>query len=318
MPDLSIPALARLGAGPLALARPSAARDFLLLAEEHARRVVSGQRDPRAAGQADFAHALRSEALRKPRSEGGARQAQMIARETKPWAQRGAVAVIPVSGLLLKDYPWIGDSWATGYVQLRWQIREALADPAVGGIALWIDSPGGYVSGLFELTAFIREAREIKPVAAIVDGVAASAGYAIAAAASTVATGRFGIVGSIGVMAVHWDFSRALDEFGVVPTLLFAGKHKVDGNSLQPLPDEVKARWLAEMEEMRRVFADDVAAGRGAAMDAAAALATEAAVYSGPSGAAEAKRIGLVDEVMPPDEALDAFVDHLSGAAGEP
>lgn len=293
MADFDLPALARLGTGPLALAGRSPGRDWLTWAEERARRASRGERDDRAASQASFADG-----------------------RGKPWAQRGAVAVIPVTGLLMKDWPWIGDSWATGYVQLRWQVAEAMADASVAGVALWIDSPGGYVDGLFELTAFLREARDAKPLAAIVDGVAASAGYAIAASATSLAMGRFGLVGSIGVMTVHWDFSKALDAFGIVPTLLFAGKHKVEGNPFQPLPDEVRERWQAELEEFRRVFAEDVAAGRNGAIDAAGALATEAAVYHGPSGSATAKTLGLVDEVASPDDALAAFVDHLTAAGG--
>lgn len=293
----AIPALARLGAGFLAMPSRQADRDWLMFAEERASRVLTGTRSPSAVAEAQAASVVE-------------------AGEERPWRQMGPVAVIPVTGLLMKDYRWIGDTWATGYAQLRWQVDLAISDQSVGAVVLWIDSPGGYVDGLFDFTSYLREARAEKPVFGIVDGTCASAAYAIGASTQSLSAGRFGCVGSVGVMAVHWDFSQALDKFGVVPTLLFAGKHKVEGNPFQPLPDEVRDRWLSEMEELRVIFADDVAAGRNGAIDAAAALKTEAAIYASPSRIDAAKEIGLIDQVMSPDAALAAVVDHFSAQGG--
>ncbi|MEM7422082.1 MAG: S49 family peptidase [Pseudomonadota bacterium] len=291
------PALARLGAGQLALARSDAAgTDWLVWADERASRVL----DRDSGGGVPVAKA----------------HASYIEHEIAPYEMLDGVAIIPVRGLLVKDHPFIGSCWATGYAQIRWQISLALADDRVGSIVLWIETGGGYVDGLFDLTPWIREAREIKPIYSIVDGCACSAGYAIAATAHSIVCGAHAAIGSIGVLCVHWDFSKLLDEWGVHPTLLFAGAHKVDGNPFQPLPDEVATTIRGELEEMRQVFAADVAAGRNGALTVEAALGTEAQVYGTPSRVETALTIGLIDAIATPDEALSTLVDHQSAMSG--
>ena len=99
------------------------------------------------------------------------------------------------------------------------------------------------------------------------------------------------------------DLSGQLSDAGVTVTLIHSGAHKVDGNPYVPLPDPVRARIQAEIDSIRTLFAQTVAAGRGRRMNAAAALATEAECYRG----AEAVAAGLADEVSDPPSAFAAF-----------
>jgi len=320
------PALARLGAGALALADPRAGADWVAWAEDRAERVLKVETyiarhnalaymeapdaDPRSLADAVQVLAL---------PDGLPMQAaQFRAGEDgwKPYVVADGVAVVPVRGLLVKELGWIGSSWATGYAELRWQIETALADPEVRGVALWIDSGGGFVAGLIETGRWLRQAREHKPIAAVIDGAACSAAYWLAAQADSIAAPEDGCVGSIGVYAVHWSFAKAIEEMGARPTIIRAGAHKAEGNELEDLPAEVQARWQAAIDETRQVFAEEVAAGRGARLDASGALATEALAYTGRSQMAEALRLGLVDAVAPAEEALAAFTASLAAARG--
>jgi ClpP class serine protease len=90
-------------------------------------------------------------------------------------------------------------------------------------------------------------------------------------------------------------------------TLIHAGAHKVDGNPYEPLPESVRDELEAEVEQLRGLFAETVAAGRPR-VSAAAALATEAQVFRGPAAVAA----GLADEVRDLRSAFDAFVRHVS------
>ena len=72
-----------------------------------------------------------------------------------------------------------------------------------------------------------------------------------------------GAVGSIGVVALHTDMSGALDQKGIAVTLIHAGSHKVDANPYQPLPEAVHNQMQRELEVVRLLFAETVAAGRG-------------------------------------------------------
>ena len=115
-----------------------------------------------------------------------------------------------------------------------------------------------------------------------------------------------GGVGSIGAVRVHLEISSALEQMGITPTLIYSGKHKVDGNAVEPLPENVREDFQATIDELRDLFARTVERGRASAgMDAAAALATEAYSYERPSMIEEARRIGLIDAVLNPDEAFE-------------
>lgn len=231
--------------------------------------------------------------------------------ERKVYQLVDGVAVIPVQGTLVSKLGTLDPySGMTGYDGLRVKLAEAVADEDAVGILLDIESPGGEAhSSLLELAADIAAARAVKPVWASCSDYAYSAAYWLAAQADRLLVPETGGVGSVGVVWMHADWSQALESEGVTVTLVHAGAHKVDGNPYQPLAAEVQARILAECEDLRLIFAQAVALGRR--IDVSAMLATEAECFS----AAEAVSRGLADAVAGPDQALSAFINHLSGAA---
>lgn len=228
------------------------------------------------------------------------------------YAVSDGVALIGVYGLLVDELPYHGASFATGYNGIRLAAMAALDDPAVKALALVTDSGGGMVAGCFELVEWLRGAALAarKPLVAIVRHWAASAAYAIACAADSIACPLTGGVGSIGVVRMHIAIGRALDDMGVDVTLVHAGAHKVDGHPFAALPDPVRAEWQEDVEAYRRLFADQVARGRP--MDVEAALATEARFYEGPSQLPEALRLGLLDAIVNPDDALAMLAAHVN------
>ncbi|MGA0543212.1 S49 family peptidase [Neotabrizicola sp. VNH66] len=222
----------------------------------------------------------------------------------QPFAIVDGIAVIEIAGTLVHRGAWIGQSSGlTSYEGIAAQLQAAVADPAIRGIALDIDSFGGEVAGAFDLADRIRAARAQKPVQAFVADHALSAAYALASQADRVILPRTGAVGSIGVVAMHSDMSGALDQKGIAVTLIHAGARKVDANPYQPLPEAVRARIAGELEDLRQLFAETVAEGRGRRLDTLRALGTAAAVFRGEA----AVFAGLADEVADPVTAFRAF-----------
>lgn len=222
----------------------------------------------------------------------------------QPFAVVDGIAVIEIAGTLVHRGAWIGQSSGlTSYEGIAAQLQAALADPAIRGIALDIDSFGGEVAGAFDLADRIRAARQVKPVHAFVADHALSAAYALASQADRIILPRTGAVGSIGVVAMHSDMSGALDQKGIAVTLIHAGARKVDANPYQPLPEAVRGRIAGELEDLRQLFAETVAEGRGRRLDTSQALGTEAAVFRGEA----AVFAGLADEVADPVTAFRAF-----------
>jgi ClpP class serine protease len=219
------------------------------------------------------------------------------------------IAVIVISGVLIHRGGWIGQSSGqTSYEGIAAQIDAAASDSSVRGLALEIDSFGGEVAGVFDLADRIRAVRASKPVWAFVAEHAFSAGYALASQANRILLPRTGAVGSIGVVVMHADLSGQLDQDGMRVTLIHSGSHKVDGNPYEPLPAAVQDDIQREIDVLRFLFAETVAAGRAGRLSQEAALATEAASFRG----ADAVAAGLADEVIDMQRGFAAFQQRVA------
>lgn len=217
------------------------------------------------------------------------------------------IAVIPVQGTLVKRT--LGLEAASGlmsYADIGSMLDAAVCDPAVRGILLDVDSPGGETGGVFELSEAVRAASTIKPVWAVANDSAFSAAYAIACSAQRLIATRTGGVGSIGVIALHVDQSVADAQDGVRYTAITAGARKNDYSPHEPLSTEAQTRLQTEVNRLHDLFVAHVAAMRGITEDTV--RATEAGLYFGPEGVAA----GLVDSIMSFDEALSEFTTFLT------
>lgn len=210
----------------------------------------------------------------------------------------GVAVISAMGGLVHRTRLEADSSLLIGYNDLAADLEDALAKSEVHAIALVLDSPGGEVSGAFELAERIYAARGSKPIVAVADGMAASAAYLAASAADEVVLSATSYVGSIGVVMRHVDFSRALANEGISVSHIFAGDHKVDGNPYQPLPDAVRANLQADIEGLYQMFIQAVAQHRD--MTEQAVRDTRASVYRGVAGVAArlADRIGTADAVI--------------------
>ena len=216
------------------------------------------------------------------------------------------VALIEIAGTLTHRLGCIRPySGQTGYDGIRLAFLSALGDPEVRAIALDINSPGGEVAGCFDLADTIRAARGLKPIWGILNEAAYSAAYALASACDHITVPRTGGAGSVGVIVMHVDMSRALEGSGVAVTLLTYGDRKADGNEFEPLAKAARTRFQAEIDTMGELFVATVARNRG--IDAAAVRAQQAATFLGSA----AVTAGLADAVMAPDQALAALVETL-------
>ena len=127
-----------------------------------------------------------------------------------------SVAVLPLFGTIFPRANMMTDmSGATSAENFAKNFSQLLDDPSVDAIVLDVDSPGGQVGGVNELSKQIFEARGKKPIVAVANHFMASAAYWIGSAADELVVTPSGEVGSIGVFAVHEDISAALTQAGI-------------------------------------------------------------------------------------------------------
>jgi capsid assembly protease len=219
----------------------------------------------------------------------------------KPYVvTESGVAVLPITGTLVHRGSGMDAlSGLQSYTSLERQIDMAATDPDVRGIFLEIDSPGGQAAGSFALGEKLRTVD--KPKVAHVNEMALSGGYLLAAAADKIVMAPTGRVGSIGVIALHQDRSKANAKAGIHYTAIYAGAKKADGSPHAPLTDSAKQAMQENVNSLYEHFVSYVAQMRG--IDQADVRAQEAGIFSGQM----ALDNGLADEIKGFNEALAAF-----------
>jgi signal peptide peptidase SppA len=190
------------------------------------------------------------------------------------------IAVLNITGPLVdRPQPGLCDDGPLSYEAIRDAFDTSMSDDNVSAIVLRMRSPGGMVDGCFDLTDHIHASRGTKPIVAVVDNMAYSAGYAIAAACDQIWVSRTGGVGSVGVYGYHLDQTAFNEQMGVKITLIYAGDHKVEMSPHVQLSEGAQAREQAIVDDMYGMFTTAVAKYRG--MKQSAVVATKADTYIG-------------------------------------
>ncbi|MGO1069655.1 S49 family peptidase [Lysobacter sp. CA199] len=225
-------------------------------------------------------------------------------------ADERGIAVLPIHGTLVQRTGGLDAlSGLTSYQSITRRLDAALADDAVRGIVLDVDSPGGEAAGVFDLADRLRAARSHKPIWAVANDAAFSAAYALASAADRVFVTRTAGVGSIGVIALHVDQSLRDASAGLSYTPILAGARKNDGNPHEPLSPEARASIQTEVNRLYELFTLTVAEHRGLSPDAV--RKTEAALYFGQ----DAIDAGLADHVGTLSDAVQQMHTELDASA---
>lgn len=127
-------------------------------------------------------------------------------------APAGSVAVIKISGPLMKEDQWCGPA---GTATIGEIIKAAAATENIDGIVLHIDSPGGTVDGTEVLGNIVKSVE--KPVITFVDGLMASAAFWIGSNADEIiASTELDEIGSVGVLMSFADMQPFWEKQGVV------------------------------------------------------------------------------------------------------
>ena len=180
-------------------------------------------------------------------------------------------------------------------------LRTLAADSAVKAVVLRIDSGGGSAQASELIWRAVAEVVAKKPVVVSMSDVAASGGYYIAAGATKIYAMADTLTGSIGVVGGKMAIAGALDKVGIKTYPMGRGKRATMMASLGPWSADERAVVQASMRAVYDVFVGRVAAGRKLAVAQVEPIA-QGRVWTG----AEAKRLGLVDELGGLDAAVAA------------
>ena len=203
----------------------------------------------------------------------------------------GNVAVLPLVGPVFPKANMMTEiSGATSLSLLSHDLAELMDNDAIDAIILDVDSPGGVAFGPAEFAEQVRAAGQRKPVIAYVGGMACSAAYWIAAAATEIVAHKTSILGSIGVVtAVPYQAEPDGNGDMYVEVVSSNAKNKRP----DPRTDAGLAEIRRELDDLEAEFVKGVAAYRGVTVDRVLSDFGKGGVLI----AADAVKVGMADRV---------------------
>ena len=213
-------------------------------------------------------------------------EAVTIGDASRIFSKAGNQAEITIYGVLTQEPDFLAmflGGGNTAYSEILAALITAENDPEVEEITLRIDSPGGQIDGLFAVMDAIKATT--KPVTAIVNSMAASAAYGIAAQADKIlAADRSAHVGSIGVVRTF-----VVDDSRIAITSTEAPNKRPD-----PTTEEGKAVIRAELDDVHNIFVDAIAEGRKTTSDRVNAEFGKGALVI----ASKAQNLSMIDGIV--------------------
>ena len=154
----------------------------------------------------------------------------------------GLGLAVALAAFAVREHPCLDQ--CTALVEIRGELEEggrasaqrivagmqaAVKHRGIKGLILRINSPGGSPVQAGQIYDEVRRLRALHPgipIHAVVEDIAASGGYYIAAAAEQIFVDKASIVGSIGVIMDGFGFTGTMDKLGVERRVLTAGRNK--------------------------------------------------------------------------------------------
>ncbi len=225
--------------------------------------------------------------------------ATVVGAQTTPTSRPDVVEVIEIVGV-------IDDAMA---VNIQQKVENLSENPKIKAVLLVVDSPGG---GVLASAAIYDELARIKvPIVGWCNNLCASGGMYVLMAPSVKYIGvrtDVTISGSIGVIAQVIRFNRLLDWAKIDSETYKSGVRKDDGNPTKAAEEEEKKRLQEMIDGLAVKFHTIVLNGRGARIKDMSDI-KKAGIYFGNEGV----KVGLVDQVMSRDEAINK-AKELSGS----
>lgn len=210
-----------------------------------------------------------------------------------------------------------------GYIEVTGTIVDATdavddlkaleTNPAVKGILIRVDSPGGVVTPSHEIYSEIVRIRDKgMPIIVTMGTIAASGGYYISAPANLIIANPQTLTGSIGVIMEFPQFTGAMDKLGVKVEVVKSAEHKDIGSPFRQMTDSDRALLQGVVSDAYSQFVEIVSTERKIPEDSVRKFA-DGRIMTG----RQALAYGLVDTLGTFEDAKRIATAYC-GLKGEP
>lgn len=167
--------------------------------------------------------------------------------------QKTKVGIITIKGTLSEAGPSVRT------------IKKFFEDPTIKAIVLKVDSPGGLAGTaqtIFNEIIHYKNQNPSKYIVGLVENMAGSGGYYVAAAAHYIIASPSAFIGSIGTYIQHPLFKDFIEQYKIKYDIIKTGTYKGAGNPLLELSPEQRKQFQSITDEVYRQFTRDVARQR--------------------------------------------------------
>lgn len=215
------------------------------------------------------------------------------------------VAVITINGSMVDGSTGWWGAWlgVVGYEDIKEAILVGIKNNPTSFIFDW-NTPGGSVSGIEEMSNFIKDLSEQYATVSYTSSMCCSAGLWLATSTDEFYASKMSQVGSIGVIAIHREYTEMLKMDGITPTVLRSAPYKALGNPYEKLSDKAKAKIEEDIKTAHDFFVEAVAVNCNLSLDYVAETIATGEVWYGQG----AKDRGLINGVATYDEVFGKLV----------
>lgn len=226
----------------------------------------------------------------------------------------GSLAIVPIKGKLASKENWLTRMFGMmTYETLSNTLASIVADGSVTDVLLDVDSPGGAAKGIeigAEAIAATKEAGI--PVSTHTSSEMASAAYWLGSAGDPIMASEHAEVGSIGVIAVHTEYTEAFKKAGIKHTVMRKGEEKALATPFEKLSGPAKAQIDASMERSYQAFIDAASENTGLPRDYVAETLATGKMFT----AEEALDVGMVNEIVSYNDAINNILSKQDTSEG--
>lgn len=193
------------------------------------------------------------------------------------------------------------------------QLKKYRDNRSVKAIVFRVESPGGGVAASQEIYEEVKKTKESgKPIVVSMGAVAASGGYYVSCAASTIVANPGTLTGSIGVIFQFLHFSDLMKKLGIDESTFKSGNLKDSGSPFRKVTPEERKYFQGLIDDVYDQFVHVVAKERKLSVNYVKKYA-DGRVFTG----RQAKQYGFVDTLGTLEDAID-IAAHLAGIHGKP
>lgn len=224
------------------------------------------------------------------------------------------IATLNLQGILTKEVDLFMMLFGGGGTSSRMLIEDfkvALGDKDVKGIFFDVESPGGDFDATIELADLVFESRGIKPMLTYTELMASGALW-VGSGTDHIVIANAGVtVGSIGVVMVHNEISKATEMHGEKFTVFSAGKFKAIGNEFEALSKSDRTYIQGIVDYKNSLFVDAIARNYAVSIDTVNSKMGDGKIFIGQ----QALDAGLANEIANREQAMDLLKSVISGKA---